>query len=101
MLVGDISLHGAELFIERHDNGKWVIQGFEVYEKQSSKDSQVLTDLLLNANISLIDSRVHWVDFTGRSRDMDFEGASVLLENYQGKQYFEIEILINNFIKLF
>jgi uncharacterized protein (TIGR02099 family) len=91
-MVGDISLHGAELFIERHDNGKWVIQGFEVYEKQSSKDSQALTDLLLNANIALIDSRVHWVDFTGRSRNMNFEGASVLLENYHGKQYFEIDV---------
>ena len=91
-MVGDISLHGAELFIERHDNGKWVIQGFEVYEKQSSKDSQALTDLLLSADIALIDSRVHWLDFTGRSRNMDFEGASVLLENYLGKQYFEIDV---------
>ena len=91
-MVGNISLHGAELFIERHDNGKWVIQGFEVYEKQSSKDSQALTDLLLSADIALIDSRVHWVDFTGGSRNMDFEGASVLLENYLGKQYFEIDV---------
>ena len=91
-MVGDISLHGAELFIERHDNGKWVIQGFEVYEKQSSKDSQALIELLLSADIALIDSRVHWRDFTGRSRNMDFVGASVLLENYLGTQYFEIDV---------
>jgi len=91
-MVGDISLHGAELFIERHPNGKWVIQGFEVYEKQSSKDSEALIELLWNADIALINSRVHWLDFTGRSRNMDFEGASVLLENDLGTQYFEIDV---------
>jgi len=93
-MVGDISLHGAELFIERHPNGKWVIQGFEVYEKESSRDSGVLIDLLLSADIALIDSRVHWHDFTGRSRNLDIEGASVLLENYLGTQYFEIDVAL-------
>ncbi len=91
-MVGDISLHGAELFIERHPHGKWVIQGFEVYEKQSSKDSEALIELLWSADIALIDCRVHWHDFTGRSRNMDFEGASVLLENDLGTQYFEIDV---------
>ncbi len=90
-MVGDISLHGAELFIERHPNGKWVIQGFEVYERQSSNDSEELIELLLSADIALIDSRIHWRDFTGRSRNMDFEGASVLLENDLGTLYFEID----------
>ena len=90
-MVGDISLHGAELFIERHPNGKWVIQGYEVYEKQSSKDSEDLIELLLSADIALIDCRVHWRDFTGRSHNMDFEGASVLLENDLGTQYIEID----------
>jgi len=91
-MVGDISLHGAELFIERHPNEKWVIQGFEVYERESSKDSEELIELILSADISLIDSQVHWRDYTGRSRNMDFEGATVLLENYLGTQYLEIDV---------
>ncbi len=91
-MVGDISLHGAELFIERHPNGKWVIQGFEIHERESSKDSEELIELLLSADIALIDSQIHWRDFTGRSRNIDFDGASVLLENYLGKQYFEIDV---------
>ncbi len=91
-MVGDISLHGAELFIERHPEGKWVIQGFEIYERESSKDSEELIELILSADIALIDSRIHWHDYTGRSRNMDFAGASVLLENYLGKQYLEIDV---------
>ena len=91
-MVGDISLHGAELFIERHPDGKWVIQGFEIYERESSKDSEELIELILSADIALIDSRIHWHDYTGRSRDMDFAGASVLLENYLGTQYLEIDV---------
>ena len=91
-MVGEISLHGAELFIERHHNGKWVIQGFELYERESSKDSEELLDLVLNADIALVDSRIHWRDFTGRSRDFDFVGASVMLENHLGTQYVEIDV---------
>ena len=91
-MVGDISLHGAEVFIERHPNGKWVIQGFELYERESTRDSEELIELILSADISLIDSQIHWRDFTGRSRNMDFDGASILLENYLGKQYVEIDV---------
>lgn len=91
-MVGDISLHGAELFVERHPNGKWVIQGFELYERESSRDSEELIDLVLSADIALIDSQLHWRDFTGRSRNMDFNGASILLENHLGTQYIEIDV---------
>ena len=91
-MVGNVSLHGAELFIERHPNGKWVIQGFEIYERESSKGSEELIELILSADIALIDSRVHWHDFTGGSRNMDFSGATVLLENYLGTQFLEIDV---------
>ncbi|NNL06822.1 MAG: hypothetical protein HKO86_03795 [Gammaproteobacteria bacterium] len=91
-MVGEISLHGAELFIERHHNGKWVIQGFELYERESSKGSEDLLDLMLSADIALIDSRIHWKDYTGRSRNFDFEGASVMLENHLGTQYIEVDV---------
>ncbi|UCB54730.1 MAG: hypothetical protein JSW45_12475 [Thiotrichales bacterium] len=91
-MVGEISLHGAEVFIERHPNGKWVIQGFEVYERESTRDSEELIELILSADIALIDSQIHWRDFTGRSRNMDFDGASILLENYLGTQFVEIDV---------
>ena len=91
-MVGNVSLHGAELFIERHPNGKWVIQGFEIYERESSKDSEELIELILSADIALIDSRVHWHDFTGGSRNMDFSGATVLLENHLGTQLLDIDV---------
>lgn len=91
-MVGHVSFHGAELFIERHPNDKWVVQGYEIYERESSKDSEELIELVLSADISLIDSRIHWRDYTGRSRNMYFQGASVLLENHLGTQYFEIDV---------
>ncbi len=91
-MVGEVSLHGAELFVERHPNGKWVIQGFELYERESTRGSEELIDLILSADIALIDSRLHWRDFTGRSRNMDFDGASVVLENHLGKQYIDIDV---------
>jgi uncharacterized protein YhdP len=91
-MVGHVSLHGAELFIERHPNDKWVIQGFEIYERESSKDSEELIELVLSADISLIDSRLHWRDYTGKSRNMDFQGASLLLENHLGTQYIEVDV---------
>lgn len=91
-MVGNVSLHGAEIFIERHPNEKWVIQGFELYERESSRGSEELIELLLSVNIALIDSRIHWRDFTGRSRNMDFEEARISLENHLGTQYFEIDV---------
>ena len=91
-MVGDVSLHGADISIERHPNGKWVLQGFELYERETTKDSEDLMELILSADISLIDSSIHWRDFTGRTRNMDFNGASVLLENHLGTQYFEIDV---------
>ena len=91
-MAGTVSLHGAELFIERHPNGKWVVQGFELYERESSRDSEELIDLMLSADIALIDSQIHWRDYTGRTRNIDFVDASVLLENDLGTQYFEIDV---------
>jgi uncharacterized protein YhdP len=91
-MVGNVSLHGAELYIERHPNNKWVVQGYEIYESESSKDSEELIEIVLSADISLIDSRIHWRDYTGNSRNMDFEGASVLLENHLGTQYVDIDV---------
>jgi len=91
-MAGAVSLHGAELFIERHPNGKWVIQGFEVYERESSKDSEDLIELILSADIALIDSRIHWRDYTGKTPNFDFDDASFLLENDQGSQFFKIDV---------
>lgn len=91
-MVGEISLHGAEVFVERHPKGKWVIQGFELYERESTRDSEELIELILSADIALIDSQLHWRDFTGRSRNMDFKGASIILENYLGTQYVDIDV---------
>ena len=91
-VAGTVSLHGAELIIERHPNGKWVIQGFELYERESSKDSEELIALILSADVELIDSRIHWRDYTGGSRDIDFEDASVQLENELGRQYLKIDV---------
>ncbi|MGB5520759.1 MAG: DUF3971 domain-containing protein [Gammaproteobacteria bacterium] len=91
-VAGTVSLHGAELFIERHPHGKWIIQGFELYERESSKDSEELIELILSAEIELIDSRINWRDYTGGSRNIDFDDASVRLQNYLGNQYFEMDV---------
>ena len=91
-MAGTVSLHGAEIFIERHPNGKWVVQGFELYERESSRDSEELIELILSADIALVDSLVHWRDYTGRTRHVDFEDASVRLENDAGSQFFEIDV---------
>jgi uncharacterized protein YhdP len=91
-VAGTVSLHGAELFIERHPHGKWVVQGFELYERESSRDSEELIELILSADIALIDSRIHWRDYTGRSRNVDFDDATVRLENDLDSQFVEIDV---------
>ncbi|MBT8126246.1 MAG: hypothetical protein KJP15_02085 [Gammaproteobacteria bacterium] len=91
-VAGTVSLHGAELFIERHPHGKWVIQGFELYERESSRDSEELIELILSADIALIDSRIHWRDYTGGSRDIDFDDATVRLANYLDSQFVEVDV---------
>lgn len=88
-MVGSVSLHGAEIKIERHPEGRWVVQGRAFQQGESSKASAELIDLFLVANLSLVDSRIEWRDFTGRSRDMEFEGVTLIHENVFGTHYLE------------
>ena len=88
-MVGSVSLHGAEIEIERHPEGRWVVQGRAFQQGESSKASAELIDLFLVADLSLVDSRIEWRDFTGRSRDMAFEGVTLIHENVFGTHYLE------------
>ena len=38
-MVGSVSLHGADIEIERHPEGKWVVQGLAFQQGESSRTS--------------------------------------------------------------
>ncbi len=91
-MVGSVSLHNAELTIERHPDRKWIVQGMEFQQGESTEASSELVEALLSANLALVDSHIHWRDYTGNSQNMDLHGVTVLLENFLGTQYLEIDL---------
>jgi len=93
-VVGAIDLVGAELFIERHENNRWVVQGYELsgglVEKNAETNQLVRT--IKNINYSLLDSHVHWHDFTHETDDMEFKGVDVKIETFLGNRNLDVKV---------
>lgn len=91
-MAGEISLHGADITIERHPQNIWTVQGFEFSSADTASDSDELIEVLLNMNLALLDSHVHWRDYTGRSQPMDFDNAGIVIESFLGNHYVQADL---------
>ena len=91
-MAGSISLHGADITIERHPENKWALQGIEFSGAETASDSDELVGVLLNMNLALLDSHVHWRDYTGNSDDMDFDDASIAIESILGRHSLRMDL---------
>lgn len=96
LAVGDVSLIGANLNIERLPNKRWRIQGVEfgaqAVEQTESDSSAELLSAIKNTSFSLLDSNIHWKDYRLRSGQLDFIGANILVEEFLGDHSLEVEL---------
>ena len=93
--VGDISLVGADLYIERLTNNRWRIQGVEFGGSADLSDSNSSSELIAavkNTSFSLLDSDIHWKDYQLRSGQLDFIGANIYIEEFLGFHGLEINL---------
>lgn len=93
-VVGAIDLVGSELFIERHENNRWVVQGYELSSDLTEKSSETsqLLQTLKNINYSLLDSHIHWRDHTQKSEAIEFKGVDVKIESFLDYRNFDIKV---------
>ncbi|MCK5002290.1 MAG: hypothetical protein KAJ92_03475 [Gammaproteobacteria bacterium] len=94
--VGDISLVGADLYIERHINNRWRIQGVEFggdsTAASGSDSSRELIAAVKNTSFSLLDSDIHWQDYRLRNGQLDFIGANIVIEEFLDDHSLEINL---------
>ena len=94
--VGEISLVGADLYIERHSGNRWRIQGVEFggdgVDSTASDSSGELIAAVKNTSFSLLESNIHWQDYRLNSGQLDFIGANVYIEEFFGSHGLEIKL---------
>ena len=94
--VGDISLVGADLYIERYADNRWRIQGVEFggdgADSSASNSSSELIAAVKNTSFSLLDSDIHWQDYRLRNGQLDFIGANIFIEEFFGDHSLEINL---------
>lgn len=96
LTVGDVSLVGADLYIERYADNRWRIQGVEfsanAAEVSGNNASSELIAAIKNTSFSLLESDIHWQDYQLQSEPLDFIGANIYVEEYFGDHSLEINL---------
>ena len=93
--VGDISLVGADLYIERYADNRWRIQGVEFGAGISSSSNNASSEIIAaikNTSFSLLDSDIHWKDYEFSSDQLDFIGANIFIEEFFGDHSLEVNL---------
>ncbi|MCK4706001.1 MAG: hypothetical protein KAT90_10990, partial [Gammaproteobacteria bacterium] len=93
--VGDISLVGADLYIERYADNRWRIQGVEFGANSSSSSNNASSEIITaikNTSFSLLDSDIHWKDYELSSGQLDFTGANIFIEEFFGDHSLEVNL---------
>ncbi|MES0327449.1 MAG: DUF3971 domain-containing protein [Gammaproteobacteria bacterium] len=93
--VGDISLVGADLYIERYADNRWRIQGVEFGAGSSSSSNNASSEIIAaikNTSFSLLDSDIHWKDYELSSGQLDFIGANIFIEEFFGDHSLEVNL---------
>ncbi|MDH5611461.1 MAG: DUF3971 domain-containing protein [Gammaproteobacteria bacterium] len=95
-IVGDISLVGADLYIERYADNRWRIQGIEfggnVASSSTSSSANELISAIKNTSFSLLESDIHWRDYQLHSGQLDFIDANIFIEEFFGDHSLEIDL---------
>lgn len=98
--IGDVSLVGADLYVERHADNRWRIQGVEFSGEAATttvdSSSKELLAAIQSTNFSLLDSNIHWQDFSLNGRQLDFIGANIFIEEFFGDHSLELNIQLPN-----
>ena len=93
--VGDISLIGADLYIERYADNRWRIQGVEFGGDNTSSNSNSSSEIIAaikNTSFSLLDSDIHWKDYGLRGGQLDFIGANIFIEEFLDDHSLEMNL---------
>ncbi len=90
--IGDISLVGADLYFEKHPENRWKVQGVEIVGGDVGDSSGTVTEFINNTSFSLLDSDVHWRDYTGKKESMDFVGVNLIVESFIGGHAIQADI---------
>lgn len=80
-MVGEISLVGADLVVEKHPNKRWTVQGIDVQGGEEKKSSSELERFLRNTNFSLLNSSIHFYDRTKGYEVINFSDVNFVIEN--------------------
>lgn len=90
--VGDVSLVGADLNIERFSENKWRIQGVEFGGEVENSSTGKFISAIKNINFSLLDSNIHWKDYQLSKEPLDFIGANIFIEEFLGDHSLELSL---------
>ncbi len=83
-MIGDISLSGADLLIERNKQGQWFLQGIQIARSDSERVSDELINQINNSNYSLLNSRVQLHDAQHAFENLDLKNVNIRVENLLG-----------------
>ncbi len=93
-IIGEINLIGADLYIERHPDNRWVVQGIEFVGDGSNAPSSEFVTVIQNTNFSLLDSDIHWTDYTRKAKQIDFIGVNLVFESFLGEHSLAVDMLL-------
>ena len=91
-MIGDISLSGTDLSVERDQQGRWFLQGIQLAASDNEQVSDELISLISNMNFSLNNSHLHFRDHTHEFEDMDFQNINLQVENLLGTHSFQARV---------
>ncbi len=82
LTVGEISLVGVTLSVEKQTRNRWLIQGVEIKNNQSTGMAEKLLYTLQHANYSLLDSNIYYRDLTKNKLSLNLLDVNVNVKNY-------------------
>lgn len=83
-MIGDISLNGADLSIERNQQGSWFLQGVKIAGSDSEQISDELINQINNSNYSLLNSTIKFHDEKHVFEDLNLQNVNIRVENLLG-----------------
>ena len=94
MTVGEVSLVGVNISVERHPGNRWVVQGVEIQGDDSKGLNEQLLYSLLHADYSLLESDIHYRDFTDNKLSLALLDVNISVENYLDNHVLELSMLL-------
>jgi len=95
IIIGEVSLVGVDISIERHPDNRWIVQGvtFEGDNESDSLNEQLLY-ILSHADYSLLESDIYYRDFTKNKLSLDLLDVNISVKNYLDNHVLELSMLL-------